>query len=881
MQNTVGRFQQIPFAAAAIALAAGIGAAKFVASYSFPTLAAAAGLLIWAAALGLVRRQHRTTLAACLAGVAAAGLLLGLAERDAPPDNSVAALISRNRLALGEVAEFDGCILEESREQGEDTVALVGLRGLKLSGAWSPCRGRMNLRFARRTGAEGGEPAAPPLQYGDRIRGWARLDVPRNFENPGAVDFAGMLRSRGIQLLGRARSPRLLETLPQDCGSRWGKAASALRMQVRSHLQAPGIGQREASILSCILLGDDASLDPQTPEAFQNAGTYHVLVVSGLHAAWIAWLLLLGFRLLGLPAWASGLSATGAVLFYAQVVGFQAGITRCLYMLSFLLLGRSFCRSSPPVNIVFASGFCLLTLRPGWLFDVGFQLSFVSVLAITAAAAPFGATWLRLMWEPLRQAGRPDRLFMQQGKWCRSGRRWRIRCELLAEACADRCGLRVEPILLACVRLSAFLAFTICSLAWVSISVQFWLTPTLAYYFNRLSWIVPLANLPAVPLASAALLTGLIAALVSLVLPGTSLLYAPVCGLASLLRTATDWFSSIPGGWQRCPTPGVLWVLAALVLVGLWSLLDWRRKWIPYGVIGLLLGVLGGGRALSTGARPAVLRMAFLDVGQGDSVIIEFPDSRIWVLDAGSGPEESAPAAETGSIDLGEVVVSRYLWWRWIPRIAGAYLSHPHRDHYGGLPAVLRNFTVDEFCYAAADEQSVKKILQQHACKASLPMRGLEAGWRGHVGGVQIECLHPPRLLPHRSLNDSSLVLRLRYGRFTAMLTGDLETTGEVRLLANTQDISALLFKVPHHGSRNAAGDEFLRRVAPRWAVISAGRNNPFGNPSPESLRRLIRHGSRVLRTQDQGAVMFETDGERYLLWSHRAGILESGNLPL
>ena len=147
------------------------------------------------------------------------------------------------------------------------------------------------------------------------------------------------------------------------------------------------------------------------------------------------------------------------------------------------------------------------------------------------------------------------------------------------------------------------------------------------------------------------------------------------------------------------------------------------------------------------------------------------------------------------------------------------------------------------------------------------------------MGPVKVEVLNPVVDGTRRSINDNSVVVRLTYGRFSALLTGDLEITGETEVSLRARELEARLLKVAHHGSKSATRDSFLDRVRPRWAVISAGRNNPFGHPAREVLIRLVRHGARPLLTSDQGAITFRTDGARYTLSTFVSGVLEQGEL--
>lgn len=884
MQECWGR---APFAAPALSLALGIAAARYLNACSFAGLAAAAACLTAAAWFALRNDRLCLSLVLGLCALSATGSLLALAQRDAPPEYHARSLLARGAIPLGDPVAFDACVVEETVRRGADTVTLVELRGLQIANRWVRCVGTVPLRLL-----------APEsefsLQYGDRIRSWAKFDVPRNYQNPGALDYAGALRRKGIHMLARVKSALLVERLPGDCGNAWGRLASRARRSVRRKLAdlASSAMPRPAAVLACIVLGDDSLLDSRTREAFQNSGTYHVLVVSGLHVAALSWALMRFLELLRAPPPAARALTAAGVLFYASVVGFQASVSRCLWMFAFFLAGKAVFRRADPANIVLAAGFCLAALSPSWLMDVGFQLSFVSVSAIALTGVPVIESTVRPLLRPVRLAGKAEALSLESGAWPRLGRRLRTLGEILAEACGDRFRPALAYTMLACLRASAAAAFWLGSLVWLSIAVQLWIAPLQAYYFNRLSWIVPVANPLVLPLASLSLATGVVAAVTGGVLLPASFVYRVAASAAALLCSAAERMAAIPAGWQRCPTPQLFCVLVGLALLAVWSLSGWRRKWIPWGSILLYLGCLaaagdpdGGSIDPKAGQPPwaagaRVFRIAFLDVGQGDAAVIQLPDGRIWVLDAGGFPEALSQGEDARGLDIGEAVVSRYLWFHWIRRIDRIIASHAHRDHAGGIPALLGNFRVAGFQYAAAREEADWKPLVDAAKTLGLVLRPSAAGREESVAGVRVRTLHPPPLWQGRSPNDASVVLRVDYGSFSALLTGDLDGPGEAKLVGEAADLRSLLLKVPHHGSRSAAGMEFLSRIRPRWAVISAGRNNPFGNPSPETVRRLLRVGARLLPISDLGAVVFETDGRNYRLGSYRCGVLDCGELP-
>jgi competence protein ComEC len=564
-------------------------------------------------------------------------------------------------------------------------------------------------------------------------------------------------------------------------------------------------------------------------------------------------------------------------------------------MFTLYLIGQCLFRKASPVNTVLACAFLLLSAHPGWLQDGGFQLSFLSVTAIALTALPLIESLLRPLLGPLRRAGDPERLTLQTGKWHSCGRRLRFRAEAFAEACADRFHASVGRVSMATFRAAAGLGLIIGSMILISLSVQVWLEPLLAYYFNRLSWVAPAANLAVVPLSSLVLAAGMTAGAVTSMTSQAWPAFRVAGFCSSLLQDVNRWFSGLPGAWQRCPTPPALWVIAGLLLVFLWCFLRWRRLWIPCAFVGLEIACLSladsgilrqtGAALVPSSCKPEHppnaprLGLTFLDVGQGDSIVIQFPDARAWVIDAGGLRTDSPQPQDASAFDTGEALVSRFLWSRWIVSLDRAILTHPHQDHAGGMPAVLGNFPTGRLDYGDAGNEPTQARVLEAARVAHVPVHAVAAGEEYNVAGVEVRVLSPPGKGPFRSLNDGSVVLHLKFGHFSALLTGDLEGTGETEVLAHEHDLRSPLLKVGHHGSRNTTLDPFLERVQPRWAVISAGRRNPFQNPSPETMLRLLRHGARLLLTMDQGAIFFETDGTNYVLRSHALGILEQGIL--
>jgi competence protein ComEC len=255
-----------------------------------------------------------------------------------------------------------------------------------------------------------------------------------------------------------------------------------------------------------------------------------------------------------------------------------------------------------------------------------------------------------------------------------------------------------------------------------------------------------------------------------------------------------------------------------------------------------------------------------LDVGQGDAIVVRSPNGRVMVVDSGNGG--------IGRASDGERVVAPYLWDMGVRRLDRLVLSHAHPDHVGGAAFLARAFAIGEVWEGPAPLQDrgyaeLDRVLRE----AAAPRRAVTAGLRESWDGVLLEVLGPPRpaRAPWRTRNDDSLVLRLQLGSVSMLLPGDVEAAGEARLESRRADV----LKVPHHGSRSSTSAGFLAASAPRLALVSAGRRNPFGHPHPDVLERCRRQGSLALRTDRDGALEVATDGSRLWVRTHRHGAAE------
>jgi competence protein ComEC len=578
-------------------------------------------------------------------------------------------------------------------------------------------------------------PQLPRLAYGDRVRLTAKLRLPRNFRNPGAFDYEGYLRGQGISTLASVKADEI-EVLPGTSGNRLGFWRSRMRQSILEHIRERGLWQREdAAIFSAMIVGDDSLLLRDVREEFQQTGVYHLLVVSGMNVALLALAVFWLARRLRLPEWAASAVTIALSVFYAYIAGMGVPIVRAVLMLSLFLLARLLYRDRSGLNATGFAALVVLALSPSALFEAGFQLTFLALLAITGISLPL----LERTSTPYRQALRHlDSAGYDLGLEPRLAQ-FRLDLRLVAGRVAQFLGARLARIIIVGV---AAAALALLELVVVSAITQAVLVLPMRTYFHRAAILGLPANVLVLPLAGVMLNAGVAAIVLSYVsLPLSRLIGWVAAAALHWTLACLHSLSRLHVAQWRMPDPAPL--LALLAAAGILLAFVTVRRRRPIAFAGVALLFLSSGVVAiyhsAPGTEQGKLEITAIDVGQGDSLLVVSPEGRTMLIDGGGsvGPVHS-------EFDFGEDVVAPYLWSRGLERLDVVALTHAHGDHIGGLPHIIEDFRPAELWVGINPDIPVLRSLYETAAANHVAIHRHAASDEFDWGGARIRVLSPP-----------------------------------------------------------------------------------------------------------------------------------------
>ncbi|WHH60437.1 DNA internalization-related competence protein ComEC/Rec2 [Petroclostridium sp. X23] len=635
--------------------------------------------------------------------------------------------------------------------------------------------------------------------YGDTLQVTSKLYYPSHSFNEGGFDYNYYLRTKGIYAVCFA-APYQIKRIEKNM-----RVNTLIDLCVGIRYSVMSIIDRflpadEAALLKGMMLGIRDGFSEEMKEEFSKTGLAHLTAVSGMHVAifvgGVIWLL----SIAGINKYLINIAGIIFIILFIIITGCTPSVLRAGLMAVIFLLAFLVNREPDAVTSLSTASLVILIYNPLNLLNVGFQLSFCATIS------------LLIFYKPIHHR------------------------------------LKVLPKMVR-------------EIAAASVSAQIGTVMITAYHFNSISIVGILGNLIIVPMVSFALFGGLGLYLLGSVSAFAGKIAAGFCYiLLKFILMMVHFIAALPISAVRVPSPNVSMVICYLLIVFiLYNLIQETKNTVHIKIALLVLAIVVGTGTVAGIYNGKDLEVVFVNVGQGDCTLIRCPDGRNIIIDGGGNEGES-------EYDIGRNIVIPYLLKKGVMQIDMAVVSHYHDDHAEGILSIMEEMPVKLLLLPQRKNvnslmQRLIKTAQQH----NVPVYNIEKGTFIDMGkGITMEALYPDvnqvDSYPEDEENNRSLVLALRHEALRFLFTGDIEKEAESYLIRQGIGLKTDVIKVPHHGSDTSLTDDFLTALAPKYAVISVGRNS-FGHPAEVVLERLMHNHVKVYRTDINGTITFVSDG--------------------
>lgn len=647
----------------------------------------------------------------------------------------------------------------------------------------------------------------PELFPGDEILVSAQLTEMKRYSNPESRVERNLM-IKGIHRTGKVKSPYLIKVLKRGSILNIKRIFSFIKFYLSSRINTALKGQ-EREFLKGALLGERNEIEDSVIESFQKTGIYHILAISGLHIGIISFILFQFLRFLGIPERKGYLILIAILVFYVFLLEGKSPILRASLIVILFLISKLIWKDHFFLNSLSLSALVLLYFNPHFIIEAGFLLTY--------SATFFIAIYTERI---IRSLPFPD-----------------LRFKFLNKIYSE-----------------------ISLLFSMSVSATLGTLPIIALYFNRVVFASIFFNLLVIPIFIA-LVYLTIPWLLILIFSAKIASYLSIFIKIPILLILLISKIEVPDYLSfRIPAPHLMIFFFYFLSL---SLIPFTKKLLKFLLEVTFISTLILICTYPFSSFSREFKVTFVDIGPGESTLVEFPGKEKMLIDGGGG---------MGDYDVGENILSPFLWSKGIKKIDYLVLSHAHPDHIGGLFSVAKNFKIKEVWVGTFPErdENFKKFIKILGTKT----KERTSGFKKEIAGAKIEVFHPEKKRVEEVNNDDSVVLKITYGSFSFLFPGDIGVLAEKKIINKNFNLKSFVLKSPHHGSKTSSSEDFLGKVKPEFVVITQGTGSEL--PNKEVVKRYLNLGFHILRIQRDGMIEFKTDGKR-IRWKLAKNSWEAG----
>lgn len=645
------------------------------------------------------------------------------------------------------------------------------------------------------------------LSYGDKIIIKGNFEEASSARNEGGFDYKQYLKSKnvyGIISVDKKDIKLIKKNNVDVIDLLANKVSNSMKIKIEQNLS-----NETSKLLSGILIGNKNNLQKEIQEDFRNSSLSHVLAISGMHVSYIMLGITFVINKMKFNKKISKIITIFILLFFIILTGKTASVTRACFMSSYIILASLFHKKAHVLASISISLLIILIINPYLILDIGLQLSYGGTIGIV------------LIYPILKK--------LKKKKEDKNSKFKKI---------IHKVKEKILDIIL------------------ITISANLVIFPIVLFHYNTISFTFIISNLLISPIIGIIIILGFISVFASYIIsPISKVMFLILQTFLNLLIKIAHFCAELPFSKVYFPTPKIYVIIIYYVFL-IFIILE-RNKIIVIKKINkkiiiifvIIIIILN----LILNFIPKTFTISFIDVGQGDSMLISTPKGKKILIDGGGSRDEE-------SFNIGKQTLIPYLLNKGITKLDYILISHFDSDHVGGILSVLEELKVEKVIICEQEENEnyrrFKEIVKNKKIKVYVVKKGDNVKIEENI---LLNILWPKdEKIKENAINNNSIVAKLNYKNFSILLTGDIEKIAENEILKeyeNSNILNANILKVAHHGSKSSSINEFLEKVKPQIALIGVGEENTFGHPNEGVLKRLENINTKIYRTDKKGEI--------------------------
>ncbi len=642
------------------------------------------------------------------------------------------------------------------------------------------------------------------LNYGDKIIVKGNFEEANTARNEGGFDYKQYLKSKNIYGIVTV-DKKDIETINKNNVGVIDLLANKVRNSMKRKIEQ-NLPNETNELLSGMLIGEKSNLQKEIQEDFRDSSLSHVLAISGMHVSYVILGITFVINKLKFSKKMSKIVIILILLFFIILTGKTASVTRACFMSSYIILASLLHKKAHVLGSISISLLIILIINPYFILDIGLQLSYGGTIGIV------------LIYPILKK--------YKKKKEDKTGRIKKVLYKIKDKI--------IDTIL-------------------ITISANLVIFPIVLFHYNIMSFTFIISNLLISPIIGIIIILGFLSVFASyIVSPISKIMFFFLQIFLSVLAQIAHFCAELPLSKVYFPTPKIYIIIIYYIFLIYFILVKNKiitgkkidkKVFIIFTIIVIILNLI-------LNFIPKTFTISFIDVGQGDSMLISTPKGKNILVDGGGSRDET-------TFNIGKQTLIPYLLNKGITKLDYIIISHFDSDHATGVAQILGKIDVSSIILTRQlEENDIYRHILSIAKEKKIKLIYVKEGDVLKIGGIKISIIHPEnKLMINNPMNNNSIVCKVEYNSFSMLLTGDIEMEAEELILRKNINLKADVLKVAHHGSKTSTTGEFLKAINPKVALIGVGKNNNFGHPSNEVIQRLKENGTRIYRTDENGEI--------------------------